>query len=144
MKVYHYTKESHLEKILSDGFIRVDPTIPPILGLVWLTSEKFIPNICRPQDNTLTPARFVDVGYYRFIFDSLNPLIKRWVSYQRTIKGARESVATLNQTARGLIDNPKKWFVSEKPLPIEKHEEAAADPEVNFLLDGQSINYFAP
>ena len=144
MKVYHYTKESHLEKILSDGFIRVDPTIPPILGLVWLTSEKFIPNICRPQDNTLTPARFVDVGYYRFIFDSLNPLIKRWVSYQRTIQGARESVAALNQTARGLIDNPKKWFVSEEPLPIEKHEEAAADPEVNFLLDGQSINYFAP
>ena len=144
MKVYHYTKESHLEKILSDGFIQVDPTIPPIPGLVWLTSEKFIPNICRPQDNTLTPARFVDVGYYRFIFDSLNPLIKRWVSYQRTIQGARESVATLNQMARSLIDNPKKWFVSEEPLPIEKHEEAAADPEVNFLLDGQSINYFAP
>jgi len=144
MKVYHYTKESHLDKIQGDRFIKVGSAIPPILGLVWLTSEKFVPNICRPQDNTLTPARFVDVGYYRFIFDSLNPLIKRWVSYQRTIKGARESVATLNQTARSLIDNPKKWFVSEVPLPIERHEKATADPEVNFLLDGQSINYFAP
>ena len=86
----------------------------------------------------------MDVGYYRFIFDSLNPLIKRWVSYQRTIKEAKESVAALNRTARDLIDNPKKWFISEVPLRIEKHEKATADPEVNFLLDGQSINYFAP
>ncbi|PPR15431.1 MAG: hypothetical protein CFH37_01474, partial [Alphaproteobacteria bacterium MarineAlpha9_Bin7] len=59
-------------------------------------------------------------------------------------QGARERIATLNQTARGLIDNPKKWFVAEELLPIEKHQEATADPEVNFLLDGQSINYFAP
>ena len=144
MKVYHYTKSCRLDIILEARFIKLGSFLPSIPDLVWLTSEKFVPNICRRQDHTLSPARFVDVDYHRFIFDSSDPLIKRWASYQRAIKGARESVATLDRTARGLKDNPRKWFVSEVPLPIKEHEAATADPEFNFFVDGQPINYFAP
>ena len=146
MKVYHYTKSFCLDIILEAGFIKLETILPSssIPDLVWLTSEKFVPNICRRQDHTLSPARFVDVDYHRFIFDSSDPLIKRWASYQRTIRGGRESVATLHRTARDLKDNPRKWFVSEVPLPIGEHEEAIANPEFNFFVDGQLVNYFAP
>ena len=144
MKVYHYTQSFRLDIILEAGFIKLESFLPSIPDLVWLTSEKFVPNICRRQDHTLRPARFVDVDYHRFIFDSSDPLIKRWTSYQTTIRGDRESVATLNKTARDLKDNPRKWFVSEVPLPIGEHEEATADSEFNFFVDGQPVNYFAP
>ena len=144
MKVYHYTKSCRLDIILEARFIKLGSFLPSIPDLVWLTSEKFVPNICRRQDHTLSPARFVDVDYHRFIFDSSDPLINRGASYQRAIKGGRESVATLDRTARDLKDNPRKWFVSEVPLPIKEHEAATADPEFNFFVDGQPINYFAP
>ena len=144
MKVYHYTKSCCLDIILEARFIKLGSFLPSIPDLVWLTSEKFVPNNCRRQDHTLSPARFVDVDYHRFIFDSSDPLIKRWTSYQRAIRGGKESVATLDRTARDLKDNPRKWFVSEVPLPIKEHEAATADPEFNFFVDGQPVNYFAP
>ena len=144
MKVYHYTKEFHLERILKDGLIKVTPFQTPFPSLIWLTSEEFVPNFCRPQDITLSPPRFVDVDYHRFVFDSADPVIKRWTHYQRTVKGAKERASKLNTRARELKDNPKKWFVSEVDLPIGRHEKATADPERIFFLDGQSINYFAP
>ena len=144
MKIYHYTKDSQLEKILGAGFIEMCSSLAPIPDLVWMTSEKFIPNLCRPQDHTLSPARFLDVAYSRFEFDSSDPGIKAWSRYQRTIKGGRKAITSLNQRATDLKDNPKRWFVSEAPLPIGYYEGAMADPEFNFFMDGQSVNYFAP
>ena len=144
MKIYHYTKDSQLEKILGAGFIEMCSSLAPIPDLVWMTSEKFIPNLCRPQDHTLSPARFLDVAYYRFEFDSSDPGIKAWFRYQRTIKGGRNAARSLNQRAADLKDNPKRWFISEARLSIGHYEGAVADPEFNFFMDGQSVNYFAP
>ena len=144
MKVYHYTKEAHLERILKDGLIKVTVFQMPFPNLIWLTSESFVPNFCRPQDTTLSPPRFVDVAYHRFIFDSADPPIKKWRYYQRTVKGAKETVRIFNERAHELKDNPRKWFVSEEDLPVKEYEKATADPERNFLIEGQSINYFAP
>ena len=144
MKIYHYTKEACLEQIIKDGFIKVAVFQTPFPRLVWLTSEQFVPNFCRPQDTTLSPPRFVDVVYHRFIFDSADTEIKKWTYYQRTVKGAKESVRSFNKRAKELKDNPRKWFISEKALPIREHEKATTDPERNFLIDGQSINCFAP
>ena len=144
MRVYHYTKEVHLEQILKDGLIKVTAFLTPFPSLVWLTSEPFVPNFCRPQDNSLSPPRFVNVAYHRFIFDSADPAIKKWMYYQRTVKGAKETVEIINKKARELKDNPRKWFVSKNGLTIGQHEKAIADPERNFLIDGQSINYFSP
>ena len=80
MWVYHYTKEVHFEQILKDGLIKVTAFLTPFPSLVWLTSEPFVPNFCRPQDNSLSPPRFVDVAYHRFIFDSADPLLSNVIT----------------------------------------------------------------
>jgi len=139
MKVYHYTKEFHLERILSDGFIKVAPFVSPISDLVWLTSEEFVPNTARPQNQHADPPRFFDVfKYHRFVFDSSNPLIKPWTTYQKTFEEKRV-VTALNKTAKDLKDKPESWYVSEEPLPIEEYEKATANPDVNVFIGGEWV-----
>jgi len=144
MKIYHYTKECSLKDILAVGFITTHRSLAPIPDLIWLTSEIFVPNLCRPQDHSLSPARFLDGIYYRFEFDSSDPNIKLWGRFQRTVRGGREVVANLHREARDLKDNPKRWYISEKRLLVGKYEVATPDPEFNFFIEGQSVNYFAP
>jgi len=145
MKLYHYTQEAHLETILSDGFLKLGKVNSLIPNLVWLTSGKFVPNICRPKDQTVSPPRFLDLSFYRFILESKNLPVRRWPLYQRTIKGAREEIMALEQKAVGLKDNPRKWYVSETRIPIASYELAETDPDYNFLIEGGgAINFFAP
>ena len=87
MKLYHYTQEIYLERILDDGVLNVAETDSALPNVVWLTSEKFVPNICRPQDHSVSPPRFSDVKFHRFVFDSRDSTIRRWAFFRRKIKG---------------------------------------------------------
>ena len=145
MKLYHYTQEAHLEMILSDGFLKLGKADSLVPNLVWLTSGKFVPNICRPKDQTVSPPRFLNLKFYRFILESKNLSVRRWPLYQRRIKGAREGIMALEQKAVGLKDNPRKWYVSETRIPIASYELAETDPDYNFFIEGGgAINFFAP
>lgn len=133
--------------ILSDGFLKLGKGGSLVPNLIWLTSGKFVPNICRPKDQTVSPPRFLDLKFYRFILESKNLSVRRWPLYQRTIKGAREEIMALEQKAIGLKDNPRKWYVSESRIPITSYELAETDPDYNFFVEGEgggAINFFAP
>ena len=145
MRLYHYTQELYLATILEDGFLKVADSNAIIPNVVWLTSEKFVPNICRPQDHTVSPPRFSDVTFHRFLFDSKDTSIRRWAFFRRKIKGGREVVAALERKALEMKDNPKKWYVAEMPLKVSGHEIAQTDPDYNFFVEGSgAINFFAP
>ena len=109
MKLYHYTQEVYLERILEEGFLKLTETDSIIPNVIWLTSEKFVPNICRPQDHLVSPPRISDVKFHRFLFDSRDSSIRPWVFFRRKIKGAREHIGALEQRALEMKDNPKKW-----------------------------------
>ena len=139
MKVYHYTQSFRLDIILEAGFIKLESFLPSIPDLVWLTSEEFVPNTARPQNQHADPPRFFDVfKYHRFVFDSSNPLIKPWTTYQKTFEEKRV-VTALNKTAKDLKDKPESWYVSEEPLPIEEYEKATANPDVNVFIGGEWV-----
>ena len=145
MKLYHYTQEIYLERILDDGFLNVAETDSVLPNVVWLTSEKFVPNICRPQDHSVSPPRFSDVKFHRFVFDSRDSTIRRWAFFRRKIKGAREHIGALEQKALDMKDNPRKWYVAEVPLKVSVNESAQTDPDYNFFVEGSgAINFFAP
>ncbi len=145
MRLYHYTQEINLKKILQDGLLHAADSGPHIPKVVWLTSEKFVPNICRPKDESASPPRFMDVKFYRFLFDSKDLEIRRWTVFQRTLRGGREEVRALEEKALGLKDNPKKWYIAETPLRISEYEHAETDPDHDFFVEGSgAINFFAP
>tara|TARA_Y100000588_G_C13741402_1_gene705736 strand:+ start:127 stop:564 length:438 start_codon:yes stop_codon:yes gene_type:complete len=145
MRLYHYTQERYLESILGDGFLKLGRPVSSIPNVIWLTSEKFVPNICRPQDHSVSPPRFSDVKFHRFLFDSKDPSIRRWSLFRRKIKGVRGDVMALEQKALDLKDNPRKWYVAEIPLQVATHENAETDPDYNFFVEGSgAINFFAP
>lgn len=144
MMLYHYTDESRLENILSDGVLKLGDVAEPIPKLIWLTSERFVPNICRAQDHSVSPPRFMDTTFYRFVFDSKNFPVQRWSSFRRTIKGAREQARKLEEKAKSLKDNPRKWYISRTELLVSSYEVAETDPDYNFLVEGGAINFFAP
>ena len=144
MTLYHYTSESRLENILRDGILKLGDAVAPIPRLIWLTSERFVPNLCRSQDHSVSPPRFVDTTFYRFVLEEKNIPVQRWSSFRRSIKGAREQVIAIEEKAKGLKDNPRKWYISQTELSISSYELAETDPDYNFLVEGDAINFFAP
>ena len=54
MKVYHYTKEQHLAKILKNGFVNPEDDLGyKIPSFVWLTTEEHVPNTSRPVNHII-------------------------------------------------------------------------------------------
>jgi|MDTB01.2.fsa_nt_gb hypothetical protein len=147
MKVYHYTKSQHLEKILDSKVINLEPTSydhqsdayrnkKPEL-YVWLTTEDYVPNIIRPIHNPTTLdgqvglRRFVTKPeaniFYRFIFDTSDKGIIPWSVRQRKQRGSKMK-AYMKAMAKAAGDDQNKWWVSLEPLEIGEYEKAELHP----------------
>ncbi|MFP6713669.1 MAG: hypothetical protein VCB14_00835 [Alphaproteobacteria bacterium] len=145
MKIYHYTKDFHLEKILTAKFVKVEDAggMPNAPCFAWFTTEEYVPNTARPclTDIYGKPNKYVeDVKFYRFVFDSLNPQLHPWKTYQKKVKGSKYK-AILRRRTKVQKDNINKWFVSLEPVPIEYlsdgtpyYEEASLQPNAPSLL----------
>ena len=148
MKIYHYTKGLHLEKILESGVINLgretygendvfnnqkDPQLH-----VWLTTEDYVPNTARPVytptqiDIKNSTFRFIlDTsvfdGFYRFIFDTSDKRIIPWSVRQKKIRGSRNK-AFMRSRAKASGDDIRKWWVSLEPLEIGEYERVEIQP----------------
>ena len=136
MRVYHYTKEDHLSKILKAGVLDIEKAdigggariIRPEQCLLWLTSEEYVPNTARPKDRSFgSNGGYLDINWLRFVFDTNDPRIHKWTIYQKKIRGSKYK-ATMKRIAKDEGDNPKLWWVSAVPLEIGDYEEASVRP----------------
>ena len=145
MKIYHYTKDFHLEKILKAKFIKVEDAggMPNAPCFAWFTTEEYVPNTARPVDLDMyrRPHKYTEgTKFYRFVFDSLNPQFHPWKTYQKQVKGSKYK-AILRRRAKAQKDNINTWCVSLDPVPIEYmsdgnpyYEEADLLPNAPVLL----------
>lgn len=131
MKVYHYTKDFHRERILNDGIINTDKIAHPSGGsfkapfYVWLTSEEYMPNTSRP---IFANQEYQPVAFYRFIFDSEDERFLPWKEVKHTLLDSRELVL-LEKGAVAQGDRPNRWFVSSQPIDIGEYEPAFIHPK---------------
>ena len=148
MKVYHYTKGLHLEKILASEVINLEPasyddqadvyTNKQKELYVWLTTEEYVPNIIRPvYQKTASEAQ---IGltrfstdprhnvFYRFIFDTSDKRLIPWLVRQKKQKGSKLK-AQMKGIAKAAGDDPSKWWVSLEPLEIGPQEKAELHPD---------------
>ena len=159
----HYTKPHYVGKIITDGFIdfqtfatsvkelrkeekRVsefygdnlkrtraeiqlqilgNKTAARTIGTwVWFTEEKFC---ATANGNT-------DSSELYFEFDSADICAKRWIDVKSTFKGkAAIHAAALDSAARMMGDNPTKYWVCKKRVPIALAKNAGIF--VNQLLE---------
>lgn len=148
MKVYHYTKGLHLEKILVSKVINLEPASyddqsdvyknkKPEL-YVWLTTEEYVPNLIRPTypqttvDAQTGLTRFVTLPeynvFYRFIFDTSDKRLIPWPVRQKKQRGSKMK-ARMKAIAKAAGDDQSKWWVSLEPLEIGPYEKAELHPD---------------
>lgn len=157
MKVYHYTKGLHLEKILDSGVINLERASYGDNDVfnnqknpqqhVWLTAEAYVPNTARPiyaptpLDQMQHMSRYLEPedfdGFYRFIFDTSDKRIVPWSVRQKKVRGSRTK-AYMKSKAKAAGDDIKKWWVSSEPLEVGEYERAEISPNAkDFMIHKQ-------
>jgi len=157
MKVYHYTKGIHLEKIIESGVINTEPSSygeddilnnkkDPQLH-VWLTTEEYVPNTARPvyRPTRLDIDQYITRyiletsefdAFYRFIFDTSDKRIIPWSVRQKKVRGSKTK-AYLKSQAKYSGDDISKWWVSSEALEIGEYERAELQPNAkDFVVQG--------
>lgn len=136
MKVYHYTKEQHLPRILESGVLKLEEpyigagvrTLRPEQCLLWMTADIYVPNTARPVSTSYSgPLPYLDINWVRFVFDSDDPRIFKWTAYSKNIRGSKWKAHMKNMAARQ-GDDIRLWWVSPEPLEIGDYEKATVSP----------------
>jgi hypothetical protein len=145
--VRHYTKPHWIEKILSDGLIDLEgcnviPHQPNYESLilqyklvgryVWFTETTADSVISQLSYAGFSSA---DLPFFEFSAASLD--IERWQDVRKTLTGNALLFARgMDDQARLSGDNPNNWWVSKRPVKVDKairvlHGSAASDNLVN-------------
>lgn len=143
MKIYHYTKGIHINSIFTDGFIATEQTrnlnysAPFATDLAWFTEKTTcpitalpcIPSI--PATNLKVQASirnlrtdFVQIGFHigsfwRFGFDSENPIFEKWHFSKIREKSLKSPLGFhIEKIAKDVGDEPRKFWVSSRNVPL--------------------------
>jgi hypothetical protein len=111
---YHYTKGSHLLRILDDGIIKT-----AIMG--FNKGEKNAVNLTKSQKLEATAYLGAPIenqgGAFRFIISNECPTIITWAKYKYVGNMKTMLYDGLNMTARMHGSDISQWYVSLTPIP---------------------------
>ncbi len=145
--VRHYTKPHWLEKILADGVIKTEgsnltskePNYKSLMlqyrligRYVWFTEDTADSVVIQQREVGITSA---DLPFFEF--NAANIKIERWPDVRKRLAGTALLFAKiLDDAATANGDNPNKWWVSKRPVSLEKmirvvRGTAAADKMMN-------------
>jgi hypothetical protein len=129
--VRHYTKPHWVEKILSDGEIKLEganvtkaqPNYNALMlqyklvgRYVWFTESSANSIVAQQRGLGLTSE---DLPYFEFSADSIK--ILRWTDIKKLLEGNALLFAKwLEDGARANGDDPNKWWVSKRAVSLDK------------------------
>ncbi len=129
--VRHYTKPHWVEKILSDGEIKLEglnvtkeqPNYKLLMlqyklvgRYVWFTESSANSVVNKQRGWGLTSE---DLPYFEFSADSIN--ILRWTDIKKLLQDEALLFAErLDDIARAAGDDPDKWWVSKRAVSLDK------------------------
>ncbi len=129
--VRHYTKPHWVEKILSDGEIKLEglnvtkaqPNYNAMMlhykligRYVWFTESSANSVVAQQRGIGLTSD---DLPYFEFSADSIN--IQKWSDVKKSFTGnALLFAKALDDGARGRGDNPNLWWVSKRAVSLDR------------------------
>ena len=137
MKIYHHTKDVHLDSIKADGVIKLEGSN---LEQMFIDARGFGPaadqwKMCKMQydlvgryvwfteeSQSKSTTMIVDMPTTAIEFDTDNVQVKRWYDVGRELmkKGGitKKIVRALNETAKQSGDDPSKWWVSTQAVDL--------------------------